>query len=83
MDIVLTAGTILEDSAYLEHSFRVARVMTDRHARSGKWPSGLVSRGPNPSLMLGSAGLGYSLLRLHDPKTVPSVLLIAPGEVSL
>ena len=82
MDIVLTAGTILEDGAYLEHSFRVARVMIDRHARSGSWPSGLVSRGPNPSLMLGSAGVGYSLLRLHDPKTVPSVLLLAPGEMS-
>ena len=49
--------------------------MIDRHARSGNWPSGLVSRGPNPSLMLGSAGVGYSLLRLYDPKTVPSVLL--------
>jgi lantibiotic modifying enzyme len=32
--------------------------------------------------MLGSAGIGYALLRVHDPRTVPSVLLLAPAEAS-
>ena len=79
--IVLTAGRLLEDDSYLARAFSVARALIDRHASSGNWPSGLVSRGPNPSLMLGSAGIGYCFLRLHDPKTVPSILLLAPGEV--
>jgi lantibiotic modifying enzyme len=43
---------------------------------SQAWPSGVASGGKNPSLLLGSAGVGYSLLRLHD-ESVPSVLLIA------
>jgi hypothetical protein len=82
MDIALTAGIRLEDDVYLERAFSAARALIDRHARSGNWPSGLVSRAPNPSLMLGSAGTGYSLLRLYDPKTVPSILLLTPGKTS-
>jgi lantibiotic modifying enzyme len=82
MDILLSAGRLLEDGSYLERAFSLARALIERHARSGDWPSGLVSRGTNPSLMLGSAGIGYSFLRLVDPATVPSILLLAPGEVS-
>jgi lantibiotic modifying enzyme len=82
MDIVLFAGRVLEDGRYLERASTLAQVLIDRHSTSGNWPSGLLSRGKNPSLMLGSAGVGYSLLRLHDPVTVPSILLLAPGKSS-
>ena len=40
------------------------------------WPSGVPSAGKNPSLLLGNAGVGYSLLRLHDVENVPSFLMI-------
>lgn len=43
------------------------------------WPSGALNALPDPSLMLGEAGVGHFLLRLARPE-VPSVLLpIAPG----
>jgi lantibiotic modifying enzyme len=76
MDIALTAGTILNETAFHERVVAAAAVLIERHHNLGDWPSGLVSGRPNPSLMLGHAGIGYFFLRLHDPKTVPSVLLL-------
>ncbi|MCG5435223.1 lanthionine synthetase LanC family protein [Micromonospora foliorum] len=36
--------------------------------------SGTPCGGPNPSLLLGTAGIGYQLLRMADPRGVPSML---------
>jgi lantibiotic biosynthesis protein len=44
------------------------------------WPCGVPGGGENPSLMLGLAGIGYFYLRLYDPTSVPSVLIIRPSE---
>ncbi len=76
--IVWIAGQMLDDSAFRDRALAAARAMIDRHAELGDWPSGLYSGGPNPSLMLGTAGVGYTFLRLHDPEKVPSVLLLVP-----
>lgn len=40
-------------------------------------PSGLVCGGYSPSLLVGLSGIGLHLLRLTDPGTVPSVLLVS------
>ncbi len=56
----------------------LAESLIDRFGSSGDWPSGLPSGGPNQSLMLGLAGIGYWLLRLHDPRNVPPFLLFIP-----
>jgi hypothetical protein len=46
------------------------------HVLKGKATmSGTICGGPNPSLMLGTAGLGYELLRVGNPITTPSLLL--------
>ena len=42
------------------------------------WVSGLPGGIENPALLVGLAGTGYQLLRLADPATTPSVLLLAP-----
>jgi lantibiotic modifying enzyme len=83
MEVILIAGLWLGDRSCRDRAVDVGRVLIDRHARAGDWPSGLASRGPNPSLMLGSAGVGYSFLRLHDPETVPSILLLASTKTCL
>lgn len=57
-----------------EEAERAWAPLVERFGKSGDWPSGMPSRGPNPSLMLGTAGVGYTFLRMHDP-SVPSVLL--------
>jgi lantibiotic biosynthesis protein len=78
MEVVLVAGRILDDPAYLCRAHDVGRALIDRHAAEGDWPSGVRCGGPNPSLMLGTAGIGLGFLRLHAPDEVPSVLLIRP-----
>ncbi len=76
IEIVWIAGRMLDDASYRARAVEAARVLIDRYADSGDWPSGLYSGGPNPSLMLGTAGVGYTFLRLHDPERVPSMLWI-------
>jgi lantibiotic modifying enzyme len=73
------AGEMLHDSSYHASARALAQALIGRHAEAGDWPSGVPSGGPNPSLMLGLAGIGYWLLRLHDPAKVPPFLLLIPG----
>jgi hypothetical protein len=78
LEVVLIAGRSLGDPAHNDRAVSLSRALIDRHGAAGDWPSGVPSRGPNPSLMLGAAGIGYTFLRLHDPERVPSVLLLVP-----
>ncbi len=49
------------------------------HIETGQWRCGLASTQVElPGLMLGLAGVGYGLLRLWSPATVPSVLRLEP-----
>ena len=77
-EIVWLTGQMLDDPAYRDRALDLGRTLINRHSDSEVWPSGVPSRGPNPSLMLGIAGVGYWLLRLHAPQQVPSVLLMEP-----
>jgi hypothetical protein len=50
------------------------------YERPGKsWPSGAIFGRPDPSLLLGDAGIGHFYLRLADP-AVPSVLLVEGAD---
>ncbi|HEX9705951.1 MAG TPA: lanthionine synthetase LanC family protein [Gemmatimonadales bacterium] len=83
-----TAGnceTLLVGSAVLrERGLRDAvagcalRGIERYEATGNPWPSGAMGGVPDPSLMLGEAGIGHSFLRIHDPAT-PSVLLPTPA----
>ncbi|MFI5459406.1 MAG: lanthionine synthetase LanC family protein [Isosphaerales bacterium] len=77
-EVVLIASQLLDKTDSQGRAFVLAHALLDRHASSGDWPSGVPSGGPNPSLMLGLAGIGYWLLRLHDPAKVPPFLLLIP-----
>ena len=61
-EVVLIAGQMLDDSGYCERSLAVARTLLRRHTEPADWESGASLGGPNPSLMLGLAGVGYWLL---------------------
>jgi len=77
-EVILIASQLLDEPSYHSRAVALAEALIDRHASSGDWPSGVPSGGPNPSLMLGLAGIGYWLLRLHDPAKVPPFLLLIP-----
>jgi lantibiotic modifying enzyme len=78
IEIVWIAGLMLEEPSYRDRALTAARALIDRYSTSGDWPSGLYSGGPNSSLMVGTAGVGYTFLRLLDPDGVPSILLLTP-----
>ena len=71
-EIVWTGGQWLGDAALAEAARAAGRALIDKYAASGSWPSGVATAGPNPSLMLGKAGIGMHFLRLHAPDTVSS-----------
>jgi hypothetical protein len=73
-EIALSVGRSLADPSGPARSHQLAIALIERHGLTHSWPSGVPSRGPNPSLFLGLAGIGYWLLRLHDPEAVPSLL---------
>jgi hypothetical protein len=79
-DVLLTAGVVLKDRSYQDRARALAQTLIDRYAERDNWPTGLPGGGPNPSLMLGTAGIGYWLLRLDDPERVPCWLLLDRTE---
>jgi lantibiotic modifying enzyme len=54
----------------------IAVALAARHPAITDWPSGVNAGGPNPSLMIGAAGIGHHMLRLARPALSPSVLTL-------
>jgi lantibiotic modifying enzyme len=75
-EVVLIASQLLDDASYHERAQALGRALIDRYSASADWPSGVPSGGPNPSFMVGLAGIGYWFLRLHEPRRVPPLLLL-------
>jgi lantibiotic modifying enzyme len=75
-EIVWTGGRWLGDDALAEAARAAGRSLIGKYAASGSWPSGVATAGPNPSMMLGTAGIGMHFLRLHDPDAVPPLLIV-------
>jgi hypothetical protein len=70
-------GTLLGEPGFSATADEAAGVLALTAVRELR--SGTRCGGPNPSFMLGTAGLGYQFLRLHNPAT-PS-LLAGPWHV--
>lgn len=65
----------------LEAARATAVTALHRFELSGSpWPCGVPGAGETPNLLLGTAGIGHFLLRLHDPRGIDTVLL--PGAAS-
>ena len=77
----------LEMSTAIRAHTLVDRVAATGHARhvrgTATWPCGIPLPGVEvPSLMLGTAGIGYFYLRLLHPGRVPSLLLPQPETLA-
>ena len=64
-EIAWTGGNGSGTQQLAEAARAAGRALIDKYAASGSWPSGVATAGPNPSLMLGTAGIGMHFLRLH------------------
>ncbi len=78
LDILLTATQLLPQAAdYYNHAYRLIPMLIKSIEEQG-WVTGIPQGVETPGLMVGIAGIGYTLLRFFDPERVPSVLLLDP-----
>lgn len=78
-ELFLQGNSILKSQELLS----LARIVGDKgiseyHNKKVPWPCGIFNREETPGLMTGLAGIGYFYLRLYDPITIPSILMIVP-----
>jgi lantibiotic modifying enzyme len=69
-DALLAAGQA-------EPAIALGNVLVERHAARGDWPCGV--DGTSPGLFRGTSGIGWFLLRLHDPSIASPLTLPAAG----
>jgi type 2 lantibiotic biosynthesis protein LanM len=77
LETVLIATQMLGTPRYHEELKRLTALIYDGIQEHG-WVTGVPLGVETPGLMSGLAGIGYELLRLAAPESVPSVLLLAP-----
>lgn len=77
-EVAFIIGEALGDDACRTSAAGTASKIIDLYGDRGDWPSGTTTGKLNPTLMLGSAGVGHHFLRLHAPNQIPSLLLITP-----
>ena len=79
-ELMVSASTYLREPVHLGAARRLGeRALSDR-AAFGAWRCGVRSGGETPGLFLGLAGIGTTLLRLHDPGLAPSPVLAGVGD---
>ena len=76
-ELLIYGSQVLGEAAYRRAAEQVGLRGIRRHGGAdGVWPSGMRDAHEAPNLMLGTAGTGYFYLRLHDPETVPPILIL-------
>ncbi len=73
-DFLLTAGLRLGRRSLRDAAAALGRETVTRALAEGRYATG-TDEGFRPGLFQGASGIGYELLRMHAPETVPSVLL--------
>jgi lantibiotic modifying enzyme len=77
LDIIFQASEALSNDSWRERAReQLGRSLSDIE-RNG-WRCGIANSAEIPGLMTGLAGIGYGMLRLAEPRRVPSVVLLAP-----
>lgn len=76
LELLLQASEILDEPQWHSQVERLAATILDSIARQG-WLCGIPLEVESPGLMTGLAGIGFGLLRLAEPRRVPSVLVLA------
>ncbi|HET8840750.1 MAG TPA: lanthionine synthetase LanC family protein, partial [Ktedonobacteraceae bacterium] len=77
LETLLTATQVLDHAEYREALQRLTAQVFQGIQEHG-WVTDVPLGVETPGLMTGLAGIGYQLLRLAAPESVPSVLVLAP-----
>ncbi|MCI0748187.1 MAG: type 2 lantipeptide synthetase LanM family protein [Verrucomicrobia subdivision 3 bacterium] len=81
LELLFMANQLLPDLHLAAHVDDLAAAILDDIEEHG-WRCGTPLGVETPGLMTGLAGIGYGLLRLADPKRVPSVLMLEPPRIA-
>jgi lantibiotic modifying enzyme len=81
IELLLDAARILRQPALRAAAGEAAGIAVDL-VGAGEWPCGVAGGGENPSLLLGLAGIGTTLLRTLDGSVPSTVLAYAGGAMS-
>jgi lantibiotic biosynthesis protein len=73
IDLFMDAWDATADTDWLVLARDLADLMKNDARRAGGWRSGIPGGWPAPGLMLGYAGMGWTLLRVADPERTGSV----------
>ena len=74
-----TAEALLCAGHRIDLAAELGRTAIERHALAGDWPCAAPG-GVTPGLFRGHAGIGWFLLRLHDPR-IPSPLAVDSSDI--
>jgi lantibiotic biosynthesis protein len=74
-EILALASGPLKDPSLVQLANDIGGKLLKNYGTEGGWPSGTRDGRPNPSLMLGDAGLIHHFLRMSYP-SIPSILLL-------
>ena len=75
-DVLLEAADILNQPEWRTQAQAIGQMGQERYRQTGLWANGLYNSFQLPDFMLGLSGTGYFYLRLADPATYRSVLLL-------
>jgi lantibiotic modifying enzyme len=75
-ELFLCAAGALDRPELAERARGLGGETAERAARRGTYGAGGFDCAFTPGLFQGMAGIGYQLLRLHQPERIPSVLLL-------
>ncbi|WP_414551982.1 type 2 lanthipeptide synthetase LanM family protein [Anabaena sp. CCY 0017] len=81
LELLLQASLTLDDPQWKTQVDRFAAIILESIDQHG-WLCGVPLGVETPGLMTGLAGIGYELLRLAAPESVPSVLGLEPPKVN-
>ena len=81
LETLLVANEILAMPQYRQPLEYITSRLLDSIDRHG-WLTDVPLGVKTPGLMVGITGIGYELLRLAEPETIPSVLSLEPPEIS-
>ncbi|MFY0804741.1 type 2 lanthipeptide synthetase LanM family protein [Peribacillus frigoritolerans] len=84
LDFLLSAAIKRNDTELLDQVYaRANMILKEKKSIDSPWKCGIPgSDKPTPNLFMGLAGIGYTMLRLHNVK-LPSVLILESPELSI
>jgi type 2 lantibiotic biosynthesis protein LanM len=81
LELLLLASLTLDKSQWQPQVDRLATIILESINKHG-WLCGVPGGVETPGLMTGLAGIGYGLLRLAGPDSIPSVLMLEPPKLN-